>query len=297
MRQRWLLIFILLGVALLLTVSVFYTLEKEKPVELPKLTDLEANRIISIHIERKDAQPISLLKKQPDIWQMTMPYHLPGNHIRINRLLKMLSARQYKPLEMAELNLAELKLDEPLATVKFNQLTVAFGDRSPINNGQRYMLIKQKVYLLADTAYQSLNDNALAFVSLSPLGNNPKITALKMPGYSMVLKEGQWHFTSTTLSSDEIDTSQDALNTFIDNWQRLQAFSVEAYTEGSDETSIQGEIDISLLDQAQTLHLTIMSTQQTFVLGRNEKGVQYQLPISQADKLLHLPTKSQAEKN
>jgi len=238
----------------------------------------------------KDAPLISLLKKQHDIWQMTMPYHLPGNHIRINRLLEMLSARQYKSLEMAELNLAELSLDEPLATVKFNQLTIAFGDRSPMNDGQRYALIKQKVYLLADTVYQSLNGNALAFVSLSPLGNNPKITALKMPDYSIVLKEGQWSFTSTTLSPDEIDTSQDALNTFIDNWQQLQAFNVEPYTESSDE----GQIDISLLDQAQTLHLTIMSTQQIFVLGQKEKGVQYQLPISQTDKLLHLPTKTQA---
>ncbi len=289
MRQRWLLNITLLGVALLLSVSVFYTIEQEKPIELPQLTDLKAEQVQNIHIERKDNKPIFLMKDKLG-WQMTTPYLLPASRFRATKLLDILSTRNYKELKIDKLNLAKVKLEPPLLSVKFDTLTMAYGDRSPIDR-RRYILINQKkVYLLADTLYGILNGDALAYVNLFPFGNNPKITELKMPDYLMVLKEGKWALTSS-FSSDEIDKSPDALNTFIDNWQRLQAFRVEPYVEGA----IQGQIDIRLLDQEKVLHFTFRSSQQEFVLGRPEKGVQYQLSISQADKLLHLPTKTQSD--
>jgi hypothetical protein len=285
MRQRWLLNLVLLGVALMLGLLIFFSIEE--PTELPKLIDLEAEQLQSIHIERVDSKPISFMKDTLGFWQMTTPLHLPASRFRIMALLEMLSAREYKELDTSELNLAELKLAPPLATVKFNQLTVAFGDSSPMNDRRRYVLINQKVYLLADTVYDSVNADTLSFVSLSPLGNNPTITELKMPDYLMVLTEGEWTLTST-LSSDEIDSSQDAIKHFIENWQQLQAFRVAPYLKGS----TQKQIDIRLLNQEEVLHFTMMSSEQDFILGLPEKGVQYQLPISQVDKLLHLPTKA-----
>ncbi len=288
MRQRWLLNIALLAVTLLLSVSVFYTIEK--PIELPQLTHLKAEKVQSIHIERKEDKPI-FLKKDKLGWQMTMPYLLPANRFRVTQLLEILSTRNYKKLKFDELNLAKVKLEPPLLSVKFNLLTMAYGDRSPMNDGRRYLLINQKkVYLLADTLYDILNSDALAYVNLSPFGNNPKITELKIPDYLMVLKEGQWALTSR-FSSDEIDKSPDALNTFIDNWQRLQAFRVEPYVEGA----IQGKIDIRLLNQEKVLHFTFRASQKEFVLGRPEKGVQYQLPTNLIDKLHHLPTKTQSD--
>ncbi|MDM8562382.1 DUF4340 domain-containing protein, partial [Candidatus Marithioploca araucensis] len=288
MRQRWLLNIILLGVTLLLSVSVFYTIEQEKPIELPQLTDLKAEQVQNIHIERKDNKPI-FLKKDKFGWQMTTPYLLPASRFRATQLLDILSTRNYKELKIDKLNLAKVKLEPPLLSVKFDTLTMAYGDRSPID-GRRYILINQKkVYLFADTLYDILNGDALAYVNLSPFGNNSKITELKMPDYLMVLKEGQWALTSS-FSSDEIDKSPDALNTLIDNWQRLQGFRVEPYVEGA----IQGKIDIRLLNQEKMLHFTFRASQKEFVLGRPEKGVQYQIPTSQVDKLLHLPTKTES---
>jgi len=288
MRQRWLLNLVLLGVALMLGLSVFFSMEK--PTELPKLIDLEidleAEQVQTIHIERVGSKPISFMKDTLGFWQMTTPLHLPASRFRIMALLEMLSMREYKQLDTSELNLAELKLAPPLATVKFNQFTVAFGDSSPMNDRRRYLLINKKVYLLADTVYDSVNVEALSFVSLSPLGNDPTITELKMPDYLMVLTEGEWTF-SSTFSSDEIDSSQDAIKHFIENWQQLQAFRVAPYVEGSTQKSI----DIRLANQKEVLHFTVRSSEQDFILGLPEKSVQYQLPISQVDQLLHLPTK------
>jgi len=285
MRQRWLLNLVLLGVALMLGLSVFFSIEE--PTVLPKLINLEAEQVQSIHIEQVGSKSISFMKDTLGFWQMTTPNHLPASRFRIMTLLEMLSAREYTQLDTSELNLAELKLDPPLATVKFNQLAVAFGDSSPMNDRRRYLLINKKVYLLADTVYESVNADTLSFVSLSPLGNNPTITELKMPDNLMVLTEGEWILTSTFFS-DEIDSSQDAIKHFIDNWQQLQAFRVAPYVEGS----TQKPIDIRLANQEEVLHFTMMSSEQDFILGRPEKGVQYQLPISQADKLQHLPTKA-----
>jgi hypothetical protein len=285
MRQRWLLNLVLLGIALMLGLSVFFSIEE--PTELFKLIDLEAEQVQTIHIEQLGSKPISFMKDTLGFWQMTTPIHLPANRFRIMALLEMLSVREYKELDTSELNLAELKLAPPLATVKFNQFALAFGDSSPMNDRRRYVLINKKVYLLADRVYDSVNADTLNFVSLSPLGNNPTITELKMPDYLMVLTEGEWTYTST-FSSDEIDSSQDAIKHFIDNWQELQAFRVAPYVEGSTEK----QIAIRLANEEEMLHFTVMSSEQDIILGRPEKGLQYQLPISKVDKLLHLPTKA-----
>jgi len=286
MRQRWLLNIALLLVILVLAALVFYTIEEEenKP-ESPKLTDVEADKIQNIRIERADKQAIFLMKDALGFWQMTAPFNLPAKRFYIDRLLQVLSTRDYKQLE-GELNLADFKLDPPLASIKFDQLTVAFGNNSPIGYGQRYVQIKEKVYLLTDNIYNMLNGDALTFASLSLLGNNPKITELKMPDYHLVLKEGKWILNST-FSSDEIDSSADAISALIDNWQRASAVSVAPYHADS---SAQGEIDITLLEQ--TLHFSIVSTTPDLILARPEKGVQYQFYVNQVDQLLHLPTKS-----
>ncbi|KHD11507.1 hypothetical protein PN36_09675 [Candidatus Thiomargarita nelsonii] len=291
MRQRWLLNLALLLVILVLAALVFSTIEKEenKP-ESPKLTDIKKEQVQNIRLERADKEAIFLMKDALGFWQMTAPFNLPAKHFYIDRLLQFLSVRDYKQLE-GELNLADFKLEPPLASIKFDQLTVAFGNNSPIGYGQRYVQIKEKVYLLTDNLYNIVSGDALAFASLSLLGNNPKITELKMPDYHLILKEGKWTLNST-FSSDEVDTSADAISALIDNWQKASAVSVAPYHADS---SAQGEIDITLLDQV--LHFSIVSTTPDLVLAQAEKGVQYKFYVNQVDQLLHLPTKSNGKNN
>jgi len=288
MRQRWLLNIALLGAVLILGTLV-YTLEQKEPAELPKLTTLEADKVQNIRIERADAEPISLLKDNLGLWQVTAPFKLPANSFRVERLLKILAERNYQKLEADNLNLAEFKLEPPLASIKFDQLTVAYGDNSPMNDGKRYLLVNQNVYLVTDTVYHSIIDDALVFANLSPLGNNSKITELKMPDYHLVLKEGQWMLLSSTFSTEEIDTSKDKLNALIENWQNASAYKVQRYD--AKEAAI-GKIEITLLGKEQPRHLTIVTKSPNLVLAWPAKGVQYQFTANQVNKLLHLPTKN-----
>lgn len=291
MHQRWLLNLALLGFIVILGGLVFYTVEQDKQDELPNLTDLEADQVQTIRIERTETKDaIELSKDTQGFWQVTAPFQLPANSFRIEQLLEILTQRDYKSVNPAELNLAEVKLEPPLISIRFNQLTLALGDTAPIQYGKRYAKINQKVYLLADTIYYSLTEKALAFASLSPLGNNPKITELKIPNYHLTLTEGQWTLTSSTFTPEEVDTSQDALNTLITNWQSTQAFQIDAY----DNKPAQGEIEITLEAHEQPWHFILVSTTPELVLARPDKGVQYQLPLSQVERLLHLPTKEPA---
>lgn len=285
MRQRWILNLVLLGFILVLGALAFYTQEQEK-AELPKLTNLKAEQVQNIRIERANKEAIELKKDAQNAWQMTTPFQLPANHYRLERLMDILSHQDYTALASSELNLAELKLNPPLASVNFNPLKVAWGDTSPINTAQRYIQINdKKVYVLTDTHYQQLTGDATSFINLSLLGEEAKIQALKMPNYDLVLKEEQWTV-NTPFSADEIDTSQDAINTLMSNWQQAQAYHVERYIEGP----IEGEIQITLKAQKQPLHFAIVSLSPALVLARPDKGVQYQLSSIQVDKLLHLPT-------
>ncbi|RKZ78353.1 MAG: hypothetical protein DRR19_26540, partial [Candidatus Parabeggiatoa sp. nov. 1] len=78
MRQRWLQNLILLGVVLVLGALVFYTTEKDKSTELPKLTEIETDKVQNIRIERAGKGPISLIKDAGGVWQMTAPFNLPA---------------------------------------------------------------------------------------------------------------------------------------------------------------------------------------------------------------------------
>ncbi|MDM8564281.1 DUF4340 domain-containing protein [Candidatus Halobeggiatoa sp. HSG11] len=282
MKKRWLVNIILLVTVVVLGLLVFYTLEQNKPVELPKLTNLD--KVETIHIERLDKEPITLLKNGGS-WQITAPFDLPANKFQTENLLQILSLRDYK--KIASSDLAEFKLDTPLATIKFNQLTVAFGDSSPLNH-QRYVQIGNNVYLMRDTWYYYLTGDALAFASLSLLGNAPKITELEMPNYHLKLQDTKWVLDSK-LPSKEIDISTDALSALVDNWQHASAYDVKPY-DGT--TTSKEQIKVTLLGQPQPLNFVILSKSPDLVLARPEKNIQYQLSGTQIDELLQLPIKA-----
>ena len=140
MRKRWLLNLVLLSAVLILGTLV-YILEHKESVATPALTKLTPAEVQNIQIERANAESISLLKDGAGMWQITAPLQLPAANFQVELLLKFLTEQKYQKLETDKLNLAEFKLDPPLASVKFEQLTVAFGDNSPMNDGKRYVLI------------------------------------------------------------------------------------------------------------------------------------------------------------
>lgn len=281
MRHGWLINLALLIVIGILIGLVFYTLEEDKPEKLQPLSDLKATEIKNIRIEKANQAAIVLKKDEQGFWQMLAPFELPANSFHIDNMLRILSEQHYKALEMDSLDLAKFKLAPPLVSVKFDDFKVAFGDISPLARGQRYVLINKKVYLLLDRLYyNTLSNDALKLIFLSPLGNNPKISEIKTPKYHIALKEGKW----TVVSGLSSEISADELSALIDNWKNASAFRIEPYIEV--EGTAQGEIEFQFVDKKPAFRLKILSTKPDLVLARPDKGVQYVLPVSLVEKLL-----------
>lgn len=290
MRQRWLLNLVLFAVIIGLGILVFYTLEQEKGQELPPLTPLKPDQVQTIRIERQEEGLIEFTKNDHGFWQMVAPFQLPANPFRINRLLEILSITDYQLLDRTSLNLAEIQLESPKIQIAINgQHQIALGNNPPIGYGKRYVQVDQAVYLLEDTLFYNLSGKPFNFINLSPLGESPKITALKMPDYHFVLQEGEWTLLASRLSVEDLDSSPSAIKTLIDNWETVQASNVQAYVE----TETKEPIEITLENQPQPLHFVLTSKHPDLILGLPEKGVQYHLPLSQSNRLFHLPTQTQ----
>ncbi|GEM_PF-772675 len=280
MRNGWLLNLVLLVIASLLILLVIFTpgLEKAAP-EQPSLTELNAKQVKRIRIEQESKEAIELVKDALGTWQITLPLTLEANDFRVNSILELLSTKRYKKLD-------ELQLVTPKTKVTFDNLTVALGTTSPVDETQRYVQIDQAVYLVTDTFYEFMTGDAVKFVSLSILGKNPKITELHTPNYHLISENGTWKLLEN--KEENVETGADTLNAMIDNWQHAQAISVNSYQD----SPLQGEVLLQFGDRA--LKFQIISIAPEFILALPDKKVQYQLANHQVEKLLHLPIKKAA---
>lgn len=288
MRNRWLLnliLFVLVGVLILL---IIFTPGLKKPVpEQSNLTELNIKQVKQIRIEQADKATIELIKDAQNTWQMTAPLAVEANDFRIHSILELLATKRYKKLDASALKMDELQLTPPKIKVTFDNLVIAMGATSPVNETQRYLQINQDVYLVADTFYEFLSGEAVKFATLAILGKNPKISELRTPNYHLTLENGAWKLLEN--KEENVETSIDNLNAMVDNWQHAQAISVNPYQANSQ----QGEAVVKLGDR--TITLQIISIAPEFILALPEKKIQYQLANHQVEKLLHLPIKKAAE--
>ena len=287
MRKGWLLNLVLLVIVSLLVLLAIFTPGLEKPApELPSLTELNAKQVKRIRIEQANKESIELVKDAQATWQITLPLAVEANDFRINSMLELLSTKKYKKLEPSSVKLDELQLVTPKVKVTFDNLTVALGTTSPVNETMRYVQIGQAVSLVTDTFYEFMTGEPVKFASLSILGKNPKITELHTPNYHLTSENGVWKLVEN--KEENVETSADTLNAMVDNWQHTQAISVSLYQESPS----QGEVLLKLGDRE--LKFQIISIAPEFVLALPEKKVQYQLANHQVEKLLHLPIKKAA---
>jgi len=193
-----------------------------------------------------------------------------------------------------ELSLADIQLDPPSVVLSFDQQVLKLGDISPLHPDRRYVQRgdrPKEVFLVKDSIYASLLEDAMAFVNLSILGDNPKIMSLQLPNYRLNLQDGSWKLLSD--SPEHSGISADVLQELIDHWRYAQALNVEAYQESSVH---QGQIVVTLQD-GQVITLFIQAVHPELILARPEKKIQYHLPGEQVARLLELPLLKQEEKS
>ncbi|MDZ7803719.1 DUF4340 domain-containing protein [Thiohalophilus sp.] len=276
---------LLLNLALLVTVIILVLLvsrtpdEPDTPTPRP-LTDLAPDNVNQIRLQRRDQEPVTLYKEQ-GIWYMQQPYHLAANDYRVQALLRLLQAEYDSAHHLEEdRDPARYGLDQPGASLTYNDsLVIEFGDTEPLSR-QRYVRIDDRLYLLADTHYYHTISPATGYLSHAPLPAG-KIVALALPDLRLSLEAGQWQ-----AQPPQPSHSADALTELIANWRTAQALRLEPYTQ---DRLPSADIEVQLEDRENPVRFTLQEKDGQHSLLRHDARMRYIINDESRQQLLQLP--------
>ncbi|MFP4609905.1 MAG: DUF4340 domain-containing protein [Thiohalophilus sp.] len=279
MRSRLLLNLALLLVVIILALVVFYTPRESDQAQPKRLTDLAPEEVTRIELQREAEQPVTLYKKQ-DVWYMQTPYAAAANDYRVQALLRLLQAEYAGAHDLTELDPAHYGLDQPRATVTYNEtLRIAFGDTEPLSQ-QRYIRMADRLYLVPDTHYYHTASPATGYLShaLLPPG---KITALQLPQLQLALQEGQWQ-----LQPPREDRSADAMTELVANWRTAQAVRLEPVEM---DVLPAADIQVELADRKTPVRFSLQEKDGQPTLLRHDLRLRYIINEDIRQQLLQLP--------
>jgi hypothetical protein len=257
-----------------------------KPGETPQpiVRKLAPTQIERISVERLGREPLAFLKRDGHWFLRAGNRELPAAEFQISALLRLLEASSTRRYPAASLDLASLGLEPPQARVTMNDSDFRFGTAEALNN-RRYVQVGDDVYLIDDQYQHLLNADWSNFVSRQLLEGRGAITRIEMPGMTLsYARDGHWR-----IDPERPDVSADAVQTLVENWQNATALFTRRYAGGPDEAKGGETITLRTRDSDQPLVLRIVARSPDLVLARPDWGIQYQLPDTEADRLLTLP--------
>ncbi|TDY04119.1 DUF4340 domain-containing protein [Thiohalophilus thiocyanatoxydans] len=279
MRSRLLLNLALLLLLIILALAVFYTSRESKQPGPQQLSELDPGEVTQIELQRKQDEPITLHKRQAG-WYMQSPYTVAANDYRIQALLRLLQAEYTGSHDITKLDPTDYGLDQPRATVTYNDtLRIAFGDTEPLSE-QRYVRLADRLYLIPDTHYYHTVSPATGYLShaLLPAG---KITALQLPQMQLALENGQWQ-----VRPSREDRSADALTELVANWRTAQAIRLESFEA---KELPPADIRIELAGRQAPVRFTLEEKDGQPTLLRHDVRLRYVINEDIRQQLLQLP--------
>jgi hypothetical protein len=272
MKNRW-----LLNLALLALVAALAAVALLKPGQEPEtspLTTLGTEQIRSVRIVRPE-QPELRLERHDAGWRLEAPVAARANPYNVDALLRLAGMPVQALAEAGAL--AEYGLTSPKATVQFNTIDVALGTLHPLDN-RVYALRAGRVLLLPGQIYGAALRPWTDYLDTRLLEAERKPIALRLPGFSVTLRDGTWERTPVdkTLSGDRI-------NNFVSNWHHASAISVHRYSKRTPQAWVELRFE-----DGTTLQLGVLTRQPEFVLYRKDEGLEYRFPEDVGRRLLKL---------
>lgn len=283
LKTRW-----LLNLALALFVVALALLVKYQPgapgkdADVPALTDLNADAVTRIRIERPRQEPIVLAREGQD-WRLQAPVPARADRFRVDGLLHLAGAKSLERFVANANELGKYGLDKPLARVWLNDVQLDFGAPHAFKN-QQYVLHKDEVHLIAAGSFRPVLTPLSQFFSTSIIDDALKPAAFKLPGLELALQDGTWQVkpANKNLSSDRISR-------FADEWRYARALRVER----SSGKRAKARVRISFMSEpgtttAKPLDIAVLSRQPELVLYRKDEGLEYHFPQEMGGRLLTL---------
>lgn len=269
-----------LNIALLVLVAVLAALawyeSTRAPAGAPPLIALTPEAVHKIEIRRADRDTL-MLTRQDGAWWLREPVRIEADRFQVDGVLRMLAATSLAHFPAADRDLAAYGLAAPAVRVRFNDVDIAFGELSPVDQ-RRYVRIGDEVHLIDDSYFLDLTADVAAFVGRRLVPASQRVVALELPGLRLEQDSGgRWH----TTPPDGL-ASADARQRLVDAWRDAEALAAERYIQAPSA----GEVVIGLAGQAQPLRYVIVAADDGGVLARPELGLQFRLTDEQVRRLL-----------
>ena len=278
MNIRNLINLLLLAIVVVLVTVVFLEPGREQAAE-PQLSTLDSNSISSITIKRSGLRTI-ILEKRESTWHMLQPYRAVANTERIDSLLTLPQAKVRTSFPAADRKLRHYDLAEPKATIEFDEEKFTFGSVEHISK-HRFILYKDTITLTTDRYYHHLRTSAGQFVSPALLPMDNKIVGLDLPDLKIVRNDkSAWEVMPVPT-----DTSSDAANILIANWQTARALFVNDH-----DGTVSDKQAVVHFDNNTSLRFDIFIEEDKLSLVNRNNRLKYIFYSDKTSGLLQLPT-------
>jgi len=173
MKRQWLFILLLVASALLLRLQIYTEQQREDNKETTgQLTTIDPERIMNIRIQRQF--DTLLFSKQSEVWVMTQPESGLANPERITELRALAILDALSSYDAKTMDLGALELAPPKLSVWLNDTRIDFGKLNTANQ-RRYVLVGERLNLIADNIFPILSLPADAFLQKKPATQNNKL--------------------------------------------------------------------------------------------------------------------------
>jgi len=280
MKNRWLLNIVLAALfGALVLVAVYKPGSKNEAVP-PPLTTLSVEGVTQLRL-RRPKQPEVILEKQDGDWRLTAPRRARANGFRVSDLTRLATAPVKTRFAAKPEELGKYGLDRPVATVTLNDAEIRFGALHPLAN-EVYVLHAGQVQLVAASTLHGATAPVEDLFSPNLLEDKVKITALRLPGFSLKQNDqGAW---VRTPELKELES--DRINRFVDEWRYARALSVAPARAAPARERVS--ITVADADKTRTLVFGIVARKPELVLVRADERLEYHFPEDAAGRLLEL---------
>jgi len=277
MSSRSLLNLALAGIAICLGLVTWFRPGLEPPATPQPITTLSPGEVNVIQVSRLQ-RPDLKFTRQADAWLLAGDPSLPASPFQVQGLLALLQERTERHYPAATLDLRELGLDPPQASLSLDSGTMLLlGNTDPLDN-MRYVQYGTTVYLVEDRYQHLINADRTNFIERRLLDADAIITRLTLPDLTLVkAADGDWE-----LVPADRDVSAAAIQQLLVNWQQASALYVRPYAPGPAST----RITLELADSDTPVVFELLSDTPEFILARPDLGIQYHFSHAIGERLL-----------
>lgn len=264
LAKKLLLNLLLLMVFAVLVITIINTEQVDN--SLPLLTDRVPSDSRIIEIRHNDYHTV--IEKQGSGWQITRPVNIPANTIRVESLLRILSAPVHSSYTKSRIDFDKAGVTTASSTLKIDDMLFRFGEVNAAT-GLRYISDGTHISTIEDVYYPMVGSHFSTLVAFKLLPDDFSIDRLVLPEQT-ISKDGEGRWQSNT------GVSADQIASIINSWASAQAFGVRRYIEPDAGTGAQGKV--SVMDtEGHQINFIIKSTEPWLIIARPEFDLEYHL--------------------